>query len=124
MLGNARVGAIIPVSDRGRAIDYYTNTLGLTVEQETGDDVLFGAGGDTLLGIYQTPYAGKAEHTLAAFMVDDLDATMAAMRERGVTFEEYDLPGLKTENAVGVLDGERGAWFKDPDGNILSIASG
>jgi catechol 2,3-dioxygenase-like lactoylglutathione lyase family enzyme len=121
MLGQARVGATIPVSDRERAKDFYTGTLGLTVQEETGSDVMFAAGDGTGLGAYETPHAGTAQHALAAFLVDDLDATMAALRERGVTFEEYDLPGLKTENGVAVVDGERGAWFKDPDGNILAI---
>jgi catechol 2,3-dioxygenase-like lactoylglutathione lyase family enzyme len=121
MLNSGRAVPYIPVSDRAQAIDFYTRTLGLEVYEETGGDVIFAAGGGTLLGIYQTDHAGQAGHTLAAFFVDDLDATMAALRERGVTFEEYDFPELKTVDGIAELDGERGAWFKDPDGNILGI---
>jgi len=54
-------------------------------------------------------------------MVRDVEAAMAALRAEGVTFEEYDMPGLKTVNGIAELGGERGAWFKDPEGNILSV---
>ena len=121
MLNTGRAVPYIPVSDRKQAIDFYTGTLGLEVHEETGGDVVLAAGGGTLVGIYESGHAGKAGHTLAAFFVDDLDATMAALRERGITFEEYDFPELKTVDGVAELDGERGAWFKDPDGNILGL---
>ncbi len=121
MLGQSQVTAIIPISDRGRTIDFFTQTLGLRVAQETGTDIVFAAGQGTLIGAYESGYAGKAEHTQAAFLVDDLEAAMAGLRERGVTFEEYDLPGLKTVDGIADLEGERGAWFKDPDGNILAL---
>jgi catechol 2,3-dioxygenase-like lactoylglutathione lyase family enzyme len=121
MLGEARLAAIVPVSDRERAIEFYEGKLGLRQLEQAGLDVAFEAGGGALLGAYVTEHAGKAGHTLAAFMVDDLDATMAELRGRGVTFEEYDLPGLKTVDGVAELQGERGAWFKDPDGNIIGL---
>ena len=121
MVNRGRAVPYIPVSDRGRAIEFYSGTLGLEVYEETPGDVVFAAGGGTLLGAYETPHAGQAGHTLAAFFVDDLDATMAELRARGVTFEEYDFPELKTVDGVADLDGERGAWFKDPDGNILGL---
>ncbi len=121
MLGEASLSAIIPISDRNRAIDFYAGTLGLRLREEPGFDVAFEAGRGTMIGAYETESAGKAGHTLAAFMVDDLASTMADLRRRGVTFEEYDLPGLKTVDGVAELKGERGAWFKDPDGNILGI---
>jgi catechol 2,3-dioxygenase-like lactoylglutathione lyase family enzyme len=56
-----------------------------------------------------------------AFMVDDIDAAVKGLRDAGVTFEEYDLPGLKTVDGIADAEGERGAWFKDPDGNILAL---
>jgi len=66
--------------------------------------------------------ANAAEHTLAFFVVDDFDRTFAGLRERGVVFEEYDMPELKTENGVAARsDGKRTAWFKDPDRNILGL---
>jgi catechol 2,3-dioxygenase-like lactoylglutathione lyase family enzyme len=121
MLGEAPLAAVVPISDRQQAIDFYAGTLGLRETEQVGFDVVFEAGGGALLAAYVTDYAGKAGHTLAGFTVDDLDATMAELRRRGVTFEDYDLPHLKTVDGVGEIEGERGAWFKDPDGNILAI---
>jgi catechol 2,3-dioxygenase-like lactoylglutathione lyase family enzyme len=121
MLNMGRAVPYIPVSDRGRAIGFYSGTLGLELYEETGGDVVFAAAGGTLIGAYVSDHAGKAGHTLAAFFVDDLDATMAELRDRGIYFEEYDFPELKTVDGVADLDGERGAWFKDPDGNILGL---
>jgi catechol 2,3-dioxygenase-like lactoylglutathione lyase family enzyme len=112
---------MIPISDRRHAIDFYTGALGLELREETGGDVIFEAGDGSLIGIYETDHAGKAGHTLAGFFVADIDAAVAALRERGVTFEEYDFPGLKTVDGVAELEGERAAWFKDPDGNILAL---
>jgi catechol 2,3-dioxygenase-like lactoylglutathione lyase family enzyme len=121
MLNAARAVPMIPVSDRGRAMVFYGGILGLRLHEETGGDVLYAAGGGSLLGIYETDHAGKAGHTLAGFFVEDIDAVVAALRERGVTFEEYDLPGLRTVDGIAQLEGERAAWFKDPDGNVLAL---
>ena len=104
MLGEARLAAVVPISDRQGAIDFYTGTLGLKEIEGVGFDAVFEAGGGALLGAYVTDYAGQAGHTLAGFMV-----------------EEYDLPHLKTVDGIAEIEGERGAWFKDPDGNILAI---
>jgi hypothetical protein len=57
-----------------------------------------------------------------SFVVDDVEKAVAEMRDRGVVFEEYDFPGLKTVNGIAEIQGEKGAWFKDPDGNILAVA--
>jgi len=121
MLNAARAVPMIPISDRRRAIDFYAGTLSLRLYEETGGDVLFEAGEGSLLGIYETDHAGTAGHTLAGFFVEDIDAVVAGLRDRGVTFEEYDLPGLKTVDGVAQLEGERAAWFTDPDGNILAL---
>jgi catechol 2,3-dioxygenase-like lactoylglutathione lyase family enzyme len=124
MLTNARIAAIVPVSDLEAAIRFYEGTLGLKLDErhdiEGFPEARFEAGTGTL-STYQSGYAGQAGHTLAGFSVDDLDATMADLRSRGVTFEDYDMPGLKTENGVATFGGLRAAWFKDPDGNILAI---
>ena len=66
--------------------------------------------------------ATKADNTAAGFLVDDLEATMKELRAKGVKFEEYDFPGLKTVNGIATTDGEKGAWFKDTEGNILALA--
>ncbi|MFC0505148.1 VOC family protein [Micromonospora costi] len=120
MLTDAPVQAAIPASDIERAKAFYRDTLGLAVLRETQDAVHLESGG-TQLFIYPTANAGQAPHTLAAWSVADLDAEMADLRGRGVTFEEYDLPGLKTTNGVAEFAAMRGAWFKDSEGNILGV---
>ncbi|MGA5820188.1 VOC family protein [Kitasatospora sp. NPDC094028] len=122
MLGDAPVLAMIPAADLARAKAFYTDTLGLKLVEETPEDVTFESGG-TQFGMYETPSGGQAAHTLASFKVADLDGEMAALRARGITFEEYDFPGLKTVDGVAAgSDGLRAAWFKDSEGNILCVA--
>ena len=122
MLANAPVYASLPTTDLARSRGFYEHTLGLKVEPEEEEGAMtFRAGGGTVLLVYQRP-PSRAEHTVAFFVVDDFDRTFAGLRERGVVFEEYDMPELKTENGVARRsDGKRVAWFKDPDGNILGL---
>lgn len=121
MLSAAPMQAALPASDMERAKRFYRDTLGLTISREAEDAVHFESGG-TKFFIYPTANAGQAPHTLAAWIVADLDAEMADLRGRGVTFEEYDVPGLKTVNGVAELVTMRGAWFKDSEGNILGVS--
>ncbi|MET9622794.1 MULTISPECIES: VOC family protein [unclassified Streptomyces] len=120
MLSESPIVAIIPVSDLARAKRFYTDTLGLTMTKESEEDTRFDCGGTTI-GLYETPHGGQAAHTLASWKVDDLDAEMSTLRSKGVTFEEYDLPGIKTVDGVVESDTMRGAWFKDSEGNILCV---
>ncbi len=122
-LSNAQAQATVAVTDMGRARAYFADTLGLT---ETAGNAeffaLFDAGGGTQLVVYPSPYAGTAKSTVASFLVTDLDATMAALREKGVTFEEYEgADGPTTVNGVAEAAGVRSAWFKDPDGNTFAV---
>ena len=121
-LGAARVMATIPARNLDRARQYYADTLGLTpVVEHPAEGALFVCGEGSRFLLYETQFAGTAEHTVASFVVDDLDATMADLRSRGVIFEEYDFPGLKTVNGVATMDDNRGAWFKDSENNILAV---
>jgi catechol 2,3-dioxygenase-like lactoylglutathione lyase family enzyme len=123
MLTNSPVTPTIPVTDINRAIDFYANKLGLkrSSKEVEKDAALFDAGEGTMLYLYQRP-PSKSEHTLATFSVDDLTKTMDELIEKGVTFEHYDMPGLKTdENGVVEQEGMKACWFKDPDGNIFGI---
>jgi catechol 2,3-dioxygenase-like lactoylglutathione lyase family enzyme len=127
MLANAEVAAIVPVSDIDRAVEFYGNVLGLELQVRRQDlpenrEAEFRAGNGTLLA-YESVGAGQSRHTVAGFRVDDIDAAVSGLRERGVTFEEYDLPNLKTENGIAALGDVRAAWCRDPDGNILAIES-
>ncbi|MEU9044255.1 MULTISPECIES: VOC family protein [unclassified Kitasatospora] len=122
MLGDAQVLAMIPAADLARARAFYTDTLGLKLVEETPEDLTFESGG-TRFGMYETPSGGQAAHTLASFKVADLDGEVSALRARGITFEEYDFPGLKTVDGIAEgSDGLRAAWFKDSEGNVLCVA--
>jgi catechol 2,3-dioxygenase-like lactoylglutathione lyase family enzyme len=122
MLADARATAIIPISDRRRSIDFYTDKLGLRLLEETGQDVVLEAGAGTVITMYESVGAGQSRHTLAGFMVDDIEAVAAALRGNGVELEEYDMPEIKTVNGIAEMEGERAAWFRDPDGNIIAVA--
>jgi catechol 2,3-dioxygenase-like lactoylglutathione lyase family enzyme len=123
-LASARIGANVPVSNLDEAIDFYGGKLGLELS-ERGEEhpyARFRGAGETKLGIYQSGTAGHAKHTLASFVVDDVRAVVDGLKANGVVFEEYDLPGMKTEDGVATVGDTRVAWLKDPDGNILEIA--
>jgi len=111
----------IAVSDIDRAKQFYGETLGLKTVDERADGVRYDGGGGTFLLVYPSGFAGTAESTYMGFTVDDVEKAVAELRDRGVVFEEYDIPGLKTVNGIAEIEGVKGAWFKDPDGNILSI---
>jgi catechol 2,3-dioxygenase-like lactoylglutathione lyase family enzyme len=121
MLESARVGPTIAVSDLARAKVYYAETLGLKLREERPTGCLFDCGGGTYLDVYPSKFAGTAQHTVAGFELPDIIGAMAELRGRGVIFEEYDQPELKTENGVAQLGPYRVCWFKDPDGNTMSI---
>jgi catechol 2,3-dioxygenase-like lactoylglutathione lyase family enzyme len=115
---------MIAVRDLGRANAFYGDKLGLkAADGPPGDAARYETGGDTWFMVYESSFAGTAKSTCMRFEVTDVEATVAELRERGIVFEEYDLPGLKTVDAIAHHEsGARGAWCKDPDGNILEIA--
>jgi catechol 2,3-dioxygenase-like lactoylglutathione lyase family enzyme len=124
VLGDKRVTTAIPVRDVDRARGFYEGLLGLKVVGEPLADgsLEYECGAGTGVFTYVTAQnAGKSPATLAAWQVDDIGATVKELRDRGVVFEEYDFPGLKTEDGLATLPGARAAWFKDPDGNILNV---
>jgi catechol 2,3-dioxygenase-like lactoylglutathione lyase family enzyme len=121
MLTNTRATAMLPVVDMARARAFYEQALGLPAPRvRPNGEARYDAGGLSF-ALYARSTPTRADHTALSFEVPDLSAEMRALRTRGVRFEEYDLPGLKTEQGVCVLGSERAAWFKDPEGNILCI---
>jgi catechol 2,3-dioxygenase-like lactoylglutathione lyase family enzyme len=125
MLGKAEIAAIVPVSDVERAVEFYGGTLGLELQIRRDDlsknrEAEFRAGDGTLV-VYESVAAGQSKGTLAAFRVSDLETVVAGLRERGVAFEEYDLPELKTENGIASIGDLRASWARDPDGNIIAF---
>jgi catechol 2,3-dioxygenase-like lactoylglutathione lyase family enzyme len=109
------------VSDVDRAKKFYGEILGFKIKDDRSDGMTYETGGGTWFLVYPSQFAGTAKSTYMSFDVEDLDAAVKELRERGVVFEEYDMPGLKTIDGIAEIQGVRGAWFKDPDGNILAV---
>lgn len=121
MLSTAKATAMLPVVDIQRARRFYEEALGLGPAEVAGNgNAVYDAGG-VHFALYARATPATADHTAISFEVADLDAEMRLLRGRGVRFEDYDLPGLRTEGGVCVLGAERAAWFRDPDGNILCL---
>ncbi|HET6149676.1 MAG TPA: VOC family protein [Polyangia bacterium] len=124
MLGTAPIIAYVPALDLARARKFYEDKLGLVPKEEYGGGtgLVYECGQGSTFFMYQSPGAGTSKANQAFWAVDDLAAEMAALRAKGVRFEEYDLPGLKTVNGVNVGGGAKTAWFKDSEGNILALS--
>jgi|SRR5687767_5888436 catechol 2,3-dioxygenase-like lactoylglutathione lyase family enzyme len=125
MLGNRDALPNVAVKDLERARKFYEGTLGLEKVGEEGDEVLaFKSGGSTLL-VYRSEHAGSNKATAVTWTVGpDVEREVRDLKAKGVKFEHYDMPGAKHEGDVHVFGDMKVAWFKDPDGNILNIASG
>ena len=123
-LKDFRCGASAAVSDMPRARQFYEGVLGLVPGTDTGGNVGYPCGGDTQINVYLSPNAGTATFTIAGFDVDDIEMVVAELTQQGVTFEQYDLPPIVTDaQGIAHFDGDaKVAYFKDPDGNILSVA--
>jgi catechol 2,3-dioxygenase-like lactoylglutathione lyase family enzyme len=115
------VVAALPAQDFERAKSFYADKLGLRPTEETDQDARYRVGQVEFIVF---PSTGKAsgDHTQMAFEVEDLQSAVTALRDKGVVFEEYDMPGFKSVGGIVDLEGDRGAWFKDSEGNLLAIA--
>lgn len=129
MLQSSKVAARIPVSNLERAKAFYSDKLGLTPSEERPGGLRYRCGSGEF-SLFQSSGAASGEHTQMAWEVDDIEAAVDELRSRGVAFEEYDLPGLTTVNGIAEVAGnypsrggvgERAAWFKDSEGNLLAI---
>ena len=123
-LSDSRVSAVIAVTDMARAKDFYENKLGLVGGQDQPDGGVRYPCGDTELHVYPSQYAGGSGATIAGWTVDDIDAAVDELSAKGVTFEQYSEPLNTDEKGIARMGDFTGAWFKDPDGNILSIGTG
>jgi catechol-2,3-dioxygenase len=122
-LSDYRVDAALAVSDLAIARRFYEDQLGLVIGEEEQQGVRYLCGEGTRIFVYLSPdHAGKSSATLAGWFVDDLDKTMDELASRGVVFQHYDQPGIKTDER-GIFDSGRfrAAWIKDPDGNTLAL---
>jgi len=121
MLQHAPIYAYIPAKDVTRARQFYERTLGFTPAREVAGGVMYEFGAGTGCFLYPTPNAGTSKASQAFWQVDDIEREVADLKARGVRFEEYDMPGMKTKDGIATNGGNRAAWFKDTEGNILAL---
>lgn len=125
MLAAKNVAANIAVNDMAKARKFYQDTLGLKEVERMEDDVTVYRSGESSLIVYRSDFAGTNKATCATWSVGgDVDKVVRELKEKGVAFEHYDMPGTTLEGDVHVGFGMKVAWFKDPEGNILNIVSG
>ncbi len=124
MLGNSVPTPMIAVKDVSRARAFYGETLGLEAVDAMGDEMVTMKSGTTKLSVYRSEYAGTNKATALTFPVDDITAEVRDLKDKGVMFEHYDVDGLSRDGDVYSGEGMKTAWFKDPDGNILSLFEG
>ena len=123
MLRDYNVHASLATRDAGASKRWYAEKLGFEPEVDEPGFLMYRVG-DSTFSVYETPTAGTAKNTVAIWSVGDVKLEMGRLRQRGVTFEEYDFPEFKTENGLlATPDGFMTAWFKDADGNILQLMS-
>jgi catechol 2,3-dioxygenase-like lactoylglutathione lyase family enzyme len=125
-LSDFEVGAGIAVSDMDQAREFYEDKLGLSDGEESSDGGrTYRCRGRTSIHVYPSPgNAGRSAATLAGWEVDDLEAVVDELTARGVTFEQYDQPPIRTDaKGIASFDDGKVAYFKDPDGNVLSVGA-
>lgn len=129
MLQNARIATRIPVRDLEKARAWYAEKLGIEPAEERPGGLLYKFSNGEF-ALFESTGAASGTHTQMAWDVDDIEATVAELKRRGVEFEEYEMPGMKIENGIVEVQGnypskggrgERGVWFRDLDGNLFGI---
>jgi predicted enzyme related to lactoylglutathione lyase len=123
MLEGATAHTTLPAIDMKRAAEFWTQKVGATA-RETAEGGSFFALGDSVFSIYPTPNPNRGGHTQMGLQVPDVRAAVEELRGRGVVFEEYDFPGLKTVDGIADIGGGgAAAWFKDSEGNIVGVVN-
>jgi catechol 2,3-dioxygenase-like lactoylglutathione lyase family enzyme len=128
MLKESEVATRLPARDLNRARKFYSEKLGLDPIEERPGGLRYRSN-NSFFVLFESAGEASGTHTQMGWEVADIGAIVAALKARGVVFEEYDLPGLKTENGIAEIAGnypskgvgEKGAWFKDSEGNLLGI---
>jgi catechol 2,3-dioxygenase-like lactoylglutathione lyase family enzyme len=129
MLDASDVATRLPAQDLERARRFYADKLGLEPVEERPGGLRYRCGSGHFV-LFQSAGAPSGAHTQMAWVVDDIDAVVEELRRRGVVFEEVDVPGLRTVNGIAEVEGnypsaggigERAAWFRDSEGNLLGI---
>ncbi len=112
----------IPAKNLQESIEFYGKTLGLTIVDENPNGTWFQSG-MSRFAVFESEYAGTNKATCAIIEVIDPEGTVTSLKERGVKFEEFDMPGAKRQGDIYTLANFKAAWFKDPSGNIIAIGS-
>jgi catechol 2,3-dioxygenase-like lactoylglutathione lyase family enzyme len=128
LLQRAHVATRLPAQDLSRARAFYAEKLGLEPVEERPGGLRFECRSG-VFALFESAGAASGNHTQMAFDVDDLDAVVGELRNRGVVFEEVDVPGLRTVDGIATVEGnypskgvgERAAWFRDSEGNLVGI---
>jgi len=123
MLRETDAVATLAVKDLGEAARFYEQTLGLSRAGAEGNEVIVLKSGDTTINVYRSSFAGTNKATALTWPVDDVEDVVRTLKSKGITFEHYDLPNMRREGDVHVSGDVKVAWFKDPDGNILSVVN-
>jgi catechol 2,3-dioxygenase-like lactoylglutathione lyase family enzyme len=119
MLQSSPMYAYLPVKDVARARRFYEEKLGFKPKKETAGGVVYAFAGGTACFLYPTPNGGTNKASQAFWQVADVEREVAELEAKGVTFEQYDMPGMK--DGIMNAGGAKTAWFKDTEGNILAI---
>jgi catechol 2,3-dioxygenase-like lactoylglutathione lyase family enzyme len=121
MIKNLRSHTTLPAADLQRAKKFYAEKLGLSPATESEGGIFYEIAGGTRFILYPTSDPTRAGHTQIGFATNDIESEVEELRSRGVMFEEYDSPGLKTKNGIAQTGEARAAWFKDSEGNMIGI---
>jgi hypothetical protein len=121
MLSKAPIVPYIPAIDVSRARRFYEEQVGLVAREEAAGGVVYECAGGSWIFLYQSDGAGTSRASQAFWQVQDVEAEVRELQLRGVVFEEYDAPGLKTVNGIANMGDAKGAWFKDTEGNIMAL---
>ncbi|MBB4906339.1 VOC family protein [Actinophytocola algeriensis] len=128
MLNRFETATRLPAQDLDRARRFYSEKLGLDPVEERQGGLLYRCG-DSKFALFASSGRATGDHTQMAWTVDDIEAVVAALRDRGVEFERVEIPGLPTVNGITEVPGnypsagtgERAVWFRDSEGNLLGI---
>ncbi len=121
MISSHRVHTTLPVADLDVAREFYEGRLGYRVHQTAPSAVMFEAGEGSVFTVTLSSGKPSGSHTQMGITVEDIDAEVAQLKRKGIVFEEYDFPGLKTVNGVAQTGPNRAAWFFDPDRNLIGL---
>ena len=121
MLQQSPVYVYLPAKDVARARAFYEGKLGFRASEEIAGGVAYAFANGTGCFLYPTPNAGTSKASQAFWQVEDIEREVADLKAKGVKFEDYDMPGMKTKDGIATAGGAKAAWFKDTEGNTLAL---